>query len=220
MLNFTKVLNSINRSIREAVSGVFAPRSDKARVEKLAKRANRRLDLLEKHGLDKSSLAYQYAARKGYDAQPGYTKEGRFRRDVSGMSRKELLAEEKELKKFLSAKTSKVRGYKSSLKKSYESYKQKYDIDLTFDEYKQLFTSKATEVFGYTEVVALHRETGKKISDVIEALNPVIAEQAATNEELGHENILARIQAAEEEKAQKTPMNVFKKLREIFNRRN
>lgn len=197
MRSIKSILSDMNKAIRQAAAGIFAPRSLKKEVDKLAKRANRRLQNLEVSGLYESSLAYGVVQRKSYDRSPGYTMEGTFRRDVQSMSKQELLAEKEELQKFLGAKTSKVRGYKKSLKQSYKTFKERYGSGMSFSEYQRFWKSGATSSFGYTEVLKAAARTGKSMTKVLNSMEKLVAEnealKAATGQRLGELNIANRI---------------------------
>ena len=197
MKSFKNILASINKAIKGAASGIFAPKSLRKEVDKLAKRANRRLENLEASGLYESSLAYGIVQRKTYDRKPGYTNQGTFRRDVQSMSKQELLAEKEELQKFLKARTSKVRGYKASLKQSYKTYKERYGGGMSFSEYQKFWKSTATSSFGYKEVLKVASRTGKSVSKTLNSMEQLVAEnealKQATGQKLGVENIVERL---------------------------
>ena len=67
-------------------------------------------------------------------------------------------------------------------------------MDRKFDDYKKLFSSAASQTFGYAEVLKLSNHTGQKIGTVVEALQPAVEEQRGLNERLGHLNLIGRVQ--------------------------
>lgn len=106
------------------------------------KRANQRLRELEKHGkVKKESSAYESIrekAKKGAEYL-GKTNKGqlKFRTDISKMTSNQKRKLEEEVQKFLSAKTSTVKGIKKSRKKGFETVKkQKEDSDELIEKYK------------------------------------------------------------------------------------
>ena len=173
-------------------------------VETKAKRANQRLRQLEKSGIDESSRAYQATARKAYDGLPGYTqtKAGNiaFDRRLAGKTIAELEAEKEELDKFLdpgTIHTSTVRGYKESLRKSFEGYKRSTgDKNITFSEYQQMFGDEQNRNFGYMNVRAMQKVPGASAELVQEQIDRAVAEQSLTKRALGVANYVARVKEA------------------------
>ena len=176
----------------------------RSEVETLAKRANQRLRQLEESGIYESSRAYQVTARKAYDGLPGYTqtKAGNiaFDRRLARKTIAELEAEKEELEKFFdpgTIHTSTVRGYKESLKKSFEGYKRSTgDKDITFSEYQQMFGDEQNRNFGYMNVRAMQKVPGASAELVQEQIDRAVAEQASTKRALGVANYVARVKEA------------------------
>lgn len=98
------------------------------RLASAVKRANQRLRELEKQGLTNESVAYQ-RTRKDLIDKKSYassTKSGevKFRTDISKLSSSEKRQLKKHVETFLGAKTSTVKGTKSTIKKQYEKFKE------------------------------------------------------------------------------------------------
>lgn len=187
-------------------------------VEKKAKRANQRLRQLEMSGITESSRAYQVTAKNVYDGMPGYvqTSAGNiaFDRSVKNKSIQELEQELEHLDKFLEAKTSKVRGYKKQLEKSYKGYLESQgELDeertaakggkpiakkggTTFKQWQQLFGSEGGKHFGYQTVRALQKVPGSTAEIVEKEMNKAIAEEQKTGRALGRKNLAERVRKA------------------------
>lgn len=139
-----------------------------ARLQTLTKRANQRLRQLEKEGLDKSSLAYKYAEKKAFDDSKLFTttKKGeiKFTTKVAKLTKEEKMRLEKELTKFLEAKTSTVTGIKKATEKSRKKYEQLVGRELSPEEYNQLFTDSAMknlwDSYGSQQVSKYIKEQG------------------------------------------------------------
>lgn len=182
-------------------------------VEKKAKRANQRLRQLEKSGVTESSRAYQVTVRKATDKQPGYvtTAKGNiaFDRRLKDKTIAQLEAELADLDRFLKVHTSTVKGYKAQLRQSYEGFLEstgmseaakgtKSGVDaLSFEEYQQLFTMKATEHYGYAMVLAIQRESGKDLKTIEKNLQSSIAKEVRDGEALGQKNLIERVEHPE-----------------------
>lgn len=181
-------------------------------VETKAKRANQRLRQLEISGINESSRAYQVTARKVYDRLPGYTQTRAgniaFDRSVKSKTIQELENELRELDAFLdpgTIHTSTVRGYKESIKKSYEGYKRSTgDKDITFSEYQQMFGDEQNRNFGYMNVRAMQKVPGATKKIVQKEIDKAVKEQRKTKQTLGTMNYANRVKkavAAEKSKA-------------------
>ncbi len=175
-------------------------------VETKAKRANQRLRQLEISGINESSRAYQVTARKAYDGLPGYTKTKAgniaFDRAVKSKTIQELEDELRELDAFLdpgTIHTSTVRGYKESIKKSYEGYKRSTgDKDITFSEYQQMFGDEQNRNFGYMNVRAMQKVPGATKKIVQKEIDKAVREQRKTKQTLGTMNYATRVKKAVE----------------------
>ena len=175
-------------------------------VETKAKRANQRLRQLEMSGINESSRAYQVTARKAYDGLPGYTqtKAGNiaFDRSMKSKTIQELEDELRELDAFLdpgTIHTSTVRGYKESIKKSYEGYKRSTgDKDITFSEYQQMFGDEQNRNFGYMNVRAMQKVPGATKKIVQKEIDKAVREQRKTKQTLGTMNYANRVKKAVE----------------------
>ena len=173
-------------------------------VETKAKRANQRLRQLEKSGIDESSRAYQVTARNAYDGLPGYvtTRAGNiaFDRRFKNKTIEDLEKELKELDKFLdpgTIHTSTVRGYKESLRKSFEGYKRSTgDKDITFAEYQQMFGDEQNRNFGYMNVRAMQKVPGATQKLVQKEIDKAVKEQRKTKKALGVANYANRVKKA------------------------
>lgn len=182
-------------------------------VERKAKRANQRLRQLEKSGVTESSRAYQVTVRKVSDNMPGYVKTAKgniaFDRRLKDKTIAMLEAELEDLDKFLGAHTATVKGYKSQLRQSYEGFLESTGMNeaqpgeksglekLSFKEYQQLFTMKATEHFGYSMILKIQRETGKDLNTIEKALQSSIKKEIRDGEALGQKNLIERVEHPE-----------------------
>ena len=173
-------------------------------VETKAKRANQRLRQLEISGINESSRAYQVTARKAYDRLPGYTQTRAgniaFDRALKNKTIQELEDELRELDAFLdpgTIHTSTVRGYKESIKKSYEGYKRSTgDKDITFSEYQQMFGDEQNRNFGYMNVRAMQKVPGATKKIVQKEIDKAVKEQRKTKQTLGTMNYANRVKKA------------------------
>ncbi len=180
-------------------------------VETKAKRANQRLRQLEISGINESSRAYQVTARKAYDGLPGYTQTRAgniaFDRSVKSKTIQELEEELRELDAFLdpgTIHTSTVRGYKASIKKSFEGYKKSTgDKDITFSEYQQMFGDEQNRNFGYMNVRAMQKVPGATKKIVQKEIDKAVKEQRKTKQTLGTMNYANRVKKAVEAKKSK-----------------
>lgn len=124
-----------------------------AKLSSAVKRANQRLRELEKHGkIKKESNAYESIRKKAKDGALYLGKTGKgqvkFRTDITRMSEDERKQLEKEVNKFLSAKTSTVSGVKKSRSKGFKTVtEKKKETDALAEEYK----SEIMEEMGITE---------------------------------------------------------------------
>lgn len=111
----------------------------KTMARERVRRANARLRNLEKRDLT-SSNAYRYVNEK-YG--------GRFSgRNIGKMSHNELVHLVTELNKFLSAKTSTVRGIKKAYSKSYNTLVEKYNLsNLTYENFVGIMENESIESF-------------------------------------------------------------------------
>lgn len=169
-------------------------------VEKKAKRANQRLRQLEKSGITESARAYQVTVRKAYDNVPGYvvTAKGNvaFDRRLKDKTVAQLESELEDLDRFLEAHTSIVKGYKKQLEQSYTGFLKTTGMtgeEMSFTNYQQLFTSKATEHYGYDQIMAIQKETNKAMRDIDKALSGAIELEEKTGQRLGQKNLIERV---------------------------
>ena len=181
-------------------------------VETKAKRANQRLRQLEISGIDESSRAYQVTARKAYDGLPGYTQTRAgniaFDRRVKSKTIAELEKELIELNAFLNPgtmHTTTVRGYKKSIEKSFEGYKESTgDKDITFQQYQQMFGEEKNRSFGYMNIRAMQKVPGATEKIVQKEIDKAVREQRKTKQALGVTNYAARVKKAVEKQKSST----------------
>lgn len=139
-------------------------------IRVLAKRANQRLRELEKQGLY-SSRAYQKIETFKYDEAEFVTRTDKgqlkFVTSTRGRTLEQKREELKQLDRFLTAKSSTVRGHKSTYKKSFEQFKKNNpDINLTYDEWSTAFSEdvlkKAMDKWGSKTVLRLYQDAADK----------------------------------------------------------
>lgn len=181
----------------------------RSQYETLAKRANQRLRQLERSGVAESSRAYQVTARNVYDQKQGYatTRAGNiaFSRSTKGLTESQLASRIANVENFLGGSTTTVSGYKSSLQKAYSSFMKGKGkgSGLSFKEYQELFSSNVTKTYGYGNVLAIGRATGKNVGQTLKAMENVIAEQANDKKVLGQKNMIAKIQKSSKRRKRK-----------------
>lgn len=117
-----------------------------AHLQTLVKRANQRLRQLEKSGI-KNSSAYKHIEVLARSGSQLYTrdKQGRikFRTDIAHLNKSQLSNMQNVVERFLSRKTSTVRGVKEVNYKAYETFINNHpDINITYNDYQLLWTSK------------------------------------------------------------------------------
>lgn len=131
-------------------------------IAKLAKRANKRLQNLEKHGY--KSPAYQSAqarlemlgTRKNKNTGRRFKESGSFR------NKNEAAQYEAALKQFLGQSTSTLKGYKEYRENIIESANERYNFDelgITEDEYLAIWEAlpdrESDRIYGSDEVVEI-----------------------------------------------------------------
>lgn len=142
-------------------------------IRRETKKANERLQSLERKGYTESSSAYRYVQRKAYDGDQAYkTGKGglpRFSGKTLGKSYQELQAQKAELERFNNqAKTSTVRGVERAFKGRYKSFvesqKSKHpgEKPMSMDEYGNMWRNAAVQrwkkAFGSGAAIKMHQE--------------------------------------------------------------
>ena len=138
----------------------YSDKELKDMIHSMGKRLNQRLSELEKQGLAKSSQAYSEAKTWSYDAREGMRElplkldakgnvvrdtdyiKPRFRTDVTGRSRKEMLEQVERMMKWESMKTSTKSGIMEGWYKRYQT-SQKRGYKGTFEQYVEQGTVNA-----------------------------------------------------------------------------
>lgn len=121
------------------------------------KRANTRLRALEKNGLAETSPAYGEIEKFMFDKMEfigkTYKGEVKFRTDTTDRSLQQLRKELKQIRKFLTAKTSTKIGIESVYKSAYESFiknnaKKFAKRKPTFKEWAKVWQSQTMQTLG------------------------------------------------------------------------
>lgn len=135
-------------------------------ITKNVAKVNKRLRNIEKNNLTTSSNAYKYVQDK-------YNKTRFSTRGLKSLKRNELLKYYSDIDKFLSAKTSSVRGIKGAYRKSYNTIKSKYKLkNLSFESYTSILESESIESFksnyGSNQLVAMLGISNKNnVDDIV-----------------------------------------------------
>ena len=158
-------LNFTNFSEQDINNMTLSEAQEAVRV--MAKRANTRLRALENEDLTKSSNAYrkikEYASKSGMREFMDYTKDDKpkFKTKIKNRTLNKLRSEIKQLNYFLNvSRTSTVSGVKDRYQRAYETYKNKYGTELSFDEFGEMWSMKNTEriikQFGSDQVTQIN----------------------------------------------------------------
>ena len=135
-------------------------------IANYGKTVNTRLSTLEKKGYAESSVAFRYITEKDphrgeyvTKSKSGYTK---ISLKTKGLSRNQLLAKATTIQGFLNAKTSTISGIKKAYDKSLNTFNEKKNTNLSWEEYKDLVThdkwKEASKKFGSDQIIAIMRK--------------------------------------------------------------
>lgn len=151
-----------------------------AYIENYGKTVNTRLTALEKKGYAESSLAFRYITEKDphrgeyvTKSKSGYTK---ISLKTKGLSRNQLLAKATTIQGFLNAKTSAISGIKKAYAKSLNTFNERKNTDLSWEEYKNLVThdkwKAASKKFGSDQILAIIRKYNiEKAMEILDNLD-------------------------------------------------
>ena len=111
-------------------------------ASRLAKTANTRLRALEKKGLQNGSNAYRYIEKLHFDKDNATATDSqgrmKFNTNFRGLSYQEIQHRIGEINNFLKAQTSTVSGVNTKYKKGYETYKERYGVDISYSDFTDL----------------------------------------------------------------------------------
>ena len=135
-------------------------------IANYGKTVNTRLSALERKGYAESSLAFRYITEKDphrweyvTKSKSGYTK---ISLKTKGLTRNQLLAKATTIQGFLNAKTSTISGIKKAYDKSFNTFNERKDTNLSWEEYKDLVThdkwKEASKKFGSDQILAIIRK--------------------------------------------------------------
>ena len=135
-------------------------------IANYGKTVNTRLSTLEKKGYAESSVAFRYITEKDphrgeyvTKSKSGYTK---ISLKTKGLSRNQLLAKATTIQGFLNAKTSTISGIKKAYDKSLNTFNERKNTNLSWEEYKDLVThdkwKEASKKFGSDQIIAIMRK--------------------------------------------------------------
>lgn len=143
--------------VRRDVDALFKSMSQRELtdyIHKMGKRANQRLRELEKTkhgGIHKSSNAYRYVVEKAKAERDGgeqkvfsvtRTGEVKFATATRNVSIEGLMERATQISRFLSAKSSTVKGTKATYKDSYDKWKSGHSgTEITMEEWAEIFSS-------------------------------------------------------------------------------
>ena len=151
-----------------------------AYIENYGKTVNTRLSALEKKGYAESSLAFRYITEKDphrgeyvTKSKSGYTK---ISLKTKGLSRNQLLAKATTIQGLLNAKTSVISGIKKAYAKSLNTFNERKNTDLSWEEYKNLVThdkwKAASKKFGSDQILAIIRKYNiEKAMEILDNLD-------------------------------------------------
>lgn len=146
--------------------------------------ANKRLKRILESNYDKTSHAYQYLY-KSITNKADFTLRVpkadlvQFRGDFSKMSKEQIRHEYNLLQSYLKSETSSISGIKALEKRNYETFKANNNVDLTFSEYKAIFSGYEKSILsddtGWSDVILDlikdKRVNNKDIPYIIQDLN-------------------------------------------------
>lgn len=161
-----------------------------------SKKANKKLQELEKTGFNTSSNAYKYLEKIAIGEQSNDILQShkiRFRstrKDLSSMSRETLEKEYYKLWNYLKSKTSTVKGIKNVIKKGYEAYTEEYDSNLTQQEYSEYFENAKVDIlknlYGSGQLNELLQKYSEK--DALEITNKIVKQYEEEEEKATKHN--------------------------------
>lgn len=164
----------------------------KEAVSVMAKRANTRLRNLERANLTNASNAYRqveaFAYENGKSEFMDTTKGGliKFKTKTNNRSRNQLKEEVYQLDKFLNqSKTSTVSGTRERYREAYDTFKEKYNVDISYDDFGYFWSMENTQrllsMFGSSlEVNTLENALAKGYT--LEEINKVFGDIASEAE--------------------------------------
>lgn len=164
----------------------------KEAVSVMAKRANTRLRNLERANLTNASNAYRqveaFAYENGKSEFMDTTKNGliKFKTKTNNRSRNQLKEEVYQLDKFLNqSKTSTVSGTRERYREAYDTFKEKYNVDISYDDFGYFWSMENTQrllsMFGSSlEVNTLENALAKGYT--LEEINKVFGDIAGEAE--------------------------------------
>ena len=176
-------------------------------VRVMAKRANTRLRALENEGLTKASNAYrkieEYSSKSGMREFMDYTKDDKpkFKTKLKNRTLNKLRSEIKQLNFFLNvSRTSTVSGVKDRYQRAYDTFKNKYGTELSFDEFGEMWSMKNTErivnQFGSDQVTQINefaKSKGLTDNELDNLLSEMYDEAYASNREFSEMSLYNRI---------------------------
>lgn len=112
-----------------------------------SKRANKKIEKLEKSGYDKHSRAYTYLSSKLPD-RDSLIPNMRFNTSTRGLSQQELEHQLSITRKFNEAKTSTKTGVDRAYRKAYQSFKKSQDINIKYNDWKDIVANKDFDDFS------------------------------------------------------------------------
>ena len=130
-------------------------------IENYGKTVNSRLSALERKGYAESSLAFRYITEKDphrweyvTKSKSGYAK---ISLKTKGLSRNQLLAKATTIQGFINAKTSTISGIKKAYDKSFNTFNERYNTNISREEYIDIVThdkwKDASKKFGSDQIL-------------------------------------------------------------------
>ena len=176
-------------------------------VRVMAKRAKTRLRALENEGLTKASNAYrkieEFSSKSGMREVMDYTKDDKpkFKTKLKNRTLNKLRSEIKQLNNFLNvSRTSTISGVKDRYQRAYDTYKNKYGTNLSFDEFGEMWSMKNTEriinQFGSEQVTQIYeyaKSKGLTDNELDNLLSEMYDEAYASNREFSEKSLYNRI---------------------------
>ena len=201
-------LNFTNFSEQDINNMTLSEAQEAVRV--MAKRANTRLRALENEDLTKASNAYrkieEFSSKSGMREFMDYTKDDKpkFKTKLKNRTLNKLRSEIKQLNYFLNVSiTSTVSGVKDRYQRAYDTFKNKYGTELSFDEFGDMWSMKNTErlikQFGSDQVVQIYefaKTKGLTDKELDNLLSEMYDEAYASKKEFSEMSLYNRIEEA------------------------
>lgn len=162
-------------------------------ASKLAKTANTRLRALEKRGLQNGSNAYRYIEKLHFDKDNATATDSqgrmKFNTNFRGLSYQEIQHRIGEINNFLKAQTSTISGVNAKYKKGYETYKERYGVDISYSDFTDLMRNDTMKRLKMqfsssviNRIIEHMNETGETVKNAMDRFRDVDIENSDITE--------------------------------------